>query len=101
MLVLEHIQQMHGKYIQKCTVNVHLYFCQSDELSLFSTDFYSSFLCCTVTPLSRVRGRVGIPLTCLIPPLFMYVPVPSQEPVIQWLSLVYVLHICFSFIFFT
>ena len=33
--------------------------------------------------------------------LFMYVPVPSQEPVIQWLSFVYVLHICFSFIFFT
>ena len=32
--------------------------------------------------------------------LFMYVPVPSQEPVIQWLSFVYVLHICFSFIFF-
>ena len=32
--------------------------------------------------------------------LFMYVPVPSQEPVIQWLSFVYVLHICFSFILF-
>ena len=31
--------------------------------------------------------------------LFMYVPVPSQEPVIQWLSFVYVLHICFLFIF--
>ena len=31
--------------------------------------------------------------------LFMYVPVPSQEPVIQWLSFVYVLHIIFSFIF--
>ena len=31
----------------------------------------------------------------------MYVPVPSEEPVIQWLSFVYVLHICFSFIFFT
>ena len=31
--------------------------------------------------------------------LFMYVPVPSQEPVIQWLSFVYVLHICFPFIF--
>ena len=24
--------------------------------------------------------------------LFMYMPVPSQEPVIQWLSFVYVLH---------
>ena len=32
--------------------------------------------------------------------LFMYVPVPSQESVIQWLSFDYVLHICFSFIFF-
>ena len=32
--------------------------------------------------------------------LFMYVPVPSQEPVIRWLSFVYVLNICFSFIFF-
>ena len=32
--------------------------------------------------------------------LFMYVPVPSREPVIQWLSFVYVLHICFLFIFF-
>ena len=31
--------------------------------------------------------------------LFLYVPVQSQEPVIQWLSFVYVLHICFSFIF--
>ena len=29
----------------------------------------------------------------------MYVPVPSQEPVIQWFSFVNVLHICFSFIF--
>ena len=31
--------------------------------------------------------------------LFIYVPVPSQEPVIQCLSFVYVLHMCFSFIF--
>ena len=31
--------------------------------------------------------------------LFMYVPFPSQEPVIQWLSFGYVLHIFFSFIF--
>ena len=30
--------------------------------------------------------------------LFMYVPVPSQELVIQWFSLVHVLHICISFI---
>ena len=30
----------------------------------------------------------------------MCVPVQSQEPVIQWLSFVYVLHICFLFIFF-
>ena len=30
----------------------------------------------------------------------MYVPVPSQETVIHWLSFVDVLHICFSFIFF-
>ena len=29
---------------------------------------------------------------------YMYVPVPSQEPVIQWLLFVYVLHFCFSFI---
>ena len=50
----------------------------------------------------------SIELQCLAAPeklkeehdtLFMYVPVPSQEPVIQWLSFVYVLHICFSFIF--
>ena len=32
--------------------------------------------------------------------LFMYVPVPSQEPVIQWLSFVQVLYICSSFIFY-
>ena len=32
--------------------------------------------------------------------LFMYVPVQSQEPLIQWLSFVYAVHICFSFIFF-
>ena len=30
----------------------------------------------------------------------MYVPVPSQKPVIQWLSFVYVLHICFLFNFY-
>ena len=36
----------------------------------FSTHFYSSFkfLCCTVTPMSQVRGVIGIPLTCLTPP---------------------------------
>ena len=28
----------------------------------------------------------------------MYVPVPSQVSVIQWLSIVYELHICCSFI---
>ena len=33
--------------------------------------------------------------------LCMYVPVPSQEHVIQWSSFVYVLHICVSFIFCT
>ena len=32
--------------------------------------------------------------------LFMYVPVTSQEPVIQWLSFVYVLHICFRSFFY-
>ena len=31
--------------------------------------------------------------------MYMYVPNSSHEPVIQWLSFVYVLHICFSFIF--
>ena len=31
----------------------------------------------------------------------MYVPVPSQDPVIQWMSFVEVLQICFSFIFCT
>ena len=35
----------------------------------------------------------------IISTLFMYMPVPSQEPVIQWLSYVQVLQICFSFIF--
>ena len=33
--------------------------------------------------------------------LCMYEPVSSHEPVMQQLSFVYVLHICFSFIFFT
>ena len=32
--------------------------------------------------------------------LCMYVPVQSQEPVIQWLSFVYMWQICFSFILF-
>ena len=31
----------------------------------------------------------------------MYVPVPSQEPVIQWLSFVYVLYVFFSLFFCT
>ena len=33
-----------------------------------STDFYSLFYCCFVTPLSQVRGRVEISLTGLTPP---------------------------------
>ena len=31
----------------------------------------SSFLYCTVIPLSQVRGRVGIPPTCLTPPHYL------------------------------
>ena len=67
-----------------------------NRLLTLSTIVYS---CCTIIPLSRLGegwdpGNVFNPTT-----LCMYVPFPSQEPVIQWLSFVYVLHICFSFIF--
>ena len=42
-------------------------------------------------------GATKLDQTCHI----LHVPVLSQKPVIQWLSFVYVLHICFSFISFT
>ena len=51
----------------------------------------SSFLCCTVTPLSKVREDWH-PANIFNPDTFcMYVPVPSLESVIQWLSFVDVL----------
>ena len=50
-----------------------------------STDFYSLFYCCFVTPLSQVRG--GLRLTNRLNPATYCVPVPSQEPVVQWMSL--------------
>ena len=44
----------------------------------------------------------GDPANMIKPAAFcMYVPVPSQEPVFQWLSFVYVLYICFRSFFFT
>ena len=56
------------------------------ENDLFSTDFYSSF--------------GGNPANMFNPSTFcMYEPVPSQEPVIQWLSFVAGLHICFRSFF--
>ena len=47
---------------------MHFSLYQSDELSLFQLFFYSSFLCCAVTPVSQVSGRVGIPLICVTRP---------------------------------
>ena len=52
-------------------------------------------ICCAVTPLSKVRGGLG-PQTCLTR-YILYVLVPSQEPVIQWLLFFAVDHICFLF----
>ena len=60
-----------------------------------TTDFYSLFLCCTVTG----QGKDWACANMLNPTTFcMYVPVQSQEPVIQWLSFGCVLHYCFSFV---
>ena len=47
-----------------------IYFLITDlvDFKSISTDFYSLFNCCFVTPLSPVRGRVEISLTGLTPP---------------------------------
>ena len=76
--------------------HVHLYICPSDELSHFQLIFIVRSY---VVLLFHCQGEGWDPANMFNPAtLFMYVPVPSQEPVIQWLSFVYVLHICFSFL---
>ena len=73
-------------------------FCLSDELSLFQLIFIVRSYVVLLYHCPRL-GEGWDPANMFNPAtLFMYVPVPSQEPVIQWLSFVYVLHICFSFI---
>ena len=54
-----------------------------------------SYITCKTTQ-KRVRLGEGWDPPNMFNPaiLCMYVPVPSQEPVIQWLSFVYALHIC-------
>ena len=75
-----------------------MYFCPSNELSLFQLIFIVRSYVVLLYHCTRFGG--GDPANMFNPATFcMYVPVPSQDPVIQWLSFVYVLHICFSFIF--
>ena len=58
------------------------------ELNPNSTDFYCSFYCCVFPPLSRAGvGGGGFNAHKHVKPFrILYVPVPSQEPVVQWLS---------------
>ena len=68
--------------------------------SAFSTDLY---VACSYDILLYHCPRLGEgwdAANMFHPAKFcMYMPLLSQEPVIQWLSFVYVLQICFSFIF--
>ena len=71
----------------------------SDELSLFQLIFIVRSYAVLLYHCPRL-GEGWDPAIMFNPTtLFMYVPVPSQKPVNQWFSFVYVLHICFSFIF--
>ena len=79
--------------------HVYLYVCPSDEFSLFQLIFIVRSYVEMLYHCPRL-GEGWDPAIMFNPAtLCMYVPVPSQESVIQWLSFVYVLHICFSFIF--
>ena len=64
---------------------------RSQDLNPNSTSFYSSFYCCILSPLSQVEG--------LSPSMCLYVPVPSQEPVAQWLLLLLFFFLFFFFVF--
>ena len=66
-------------------------FCPSDELSLFQLIFIVRSYVVLLYHCPRLGGGLGSPANIFNPAtLFMYVPVPSQEPVIQWKSFVYV-----------
>ena len=74
---------------------IHLYFCPSDELSLFQLIFIVRSYVVLLYHCPGL-GEGWDPANTFNPAtLCMFVPVPSQEPVIQWLSFVYVLHFCF------
>ena len=81
--------------------HVHLYFSPSDELSLYQL----IFIVRSYVVLLYHCPRLGVgwdPANMFNPAIFcMYMPVSSQEPVIQWLSFVYVLHICLCSFFYT
>ena len=70
-LVRKRMVEMFWSKVQDLIYPCPLVFLSIWWVKPFSTDFFSSFLCCTVLPLSKVRGRVGIPLTCLTPPHYL------------------------------
>ena len=59
--------QVPGHIHSVCFFKMYFFFVSNWWVEPFSTDLYSLFVCCTVTPLSQVRWRVGFPLTCLTP----------------------------------
>ena len=81
-------------------VHIHLYFSPSDELSLFQLILIVRSYVVLLYHCPGL-GEGWDPANMFNPAtLFMYLPVPSQKPVIQWLSFVYVLHIFFrSFLY--
>ena len=80
---------------------MYSYLYPSDELILFQLIFIARSYIVLLHHCPSL-GKGWDPANIFNPAtLFMYVPVPSQGPVIQWLSFVDVLLFCFSFIFCT
>ena len=77
---------------------MHFYLYPSDEFSPFQRIFIGRSYSVLLHHCPRLGEGWG-PANMFYPATFrIYVPVPSQEPVMQWLSFVAVLHICLSFI---
>ena len=93
---------MSGLFIFSKTFHAVMYFYlySSDELRLFQIIFIVRS--CVVLLYRCPRLGKGWDQSYIFNPatLCIYMPVPSQEPLFQWLSFVDVIHICFcSFLF--
>ena len=66
----------------------------TESVLIHSVSFYVAMY-----TIGSEKGEGLVPLKRLIP-LQMFAPVLSQESDVQWLSSVYVVHTCFSFLVF-